>query len=85
MASNVDMRRDDKMTIGEFIRDRRERKGYSLSYTAHRVGLSPHTIEMIEEDEAKLRLETAIKLSKAIGFSLDEMADECAGELRIEV
>ena len=49
------------------------------------MGLSPHTIEMIEEDEAKLRLETAIKLSKAIGFSLDEMADECAEELRIEV
>ena len=81
----MDKRRDDKMTIGEFIRDRRERKGCSLSYTAHRVGLSPHTIEMIEEDEAKLRLETAIKLSKAIGFSLDEMAEKCAEELRIEV
>ena len=56
-----------------------------MSYTAQRVGLSPHTIEMIEEDEAKLRLETAIRLSRAIGFSLDEMAEKCAEELRIEV
>lgn len=73
------------MTFGQFIRNKRERSGCSLGYAAHRVGLSPHTIEMIEEGEAKLRLETAIKLSRVIGFSLDEMANECLEDLRIEV
>ena len=73
------------MRIGEFLRSKREGKGCSLTFTGHMVGLSPHTIEQLEEGVLKLRLETAIKLSKAIGFSLDEMAEECAGDLYIEV
>ena len=73
------------MKIGEFIRKKREEKGCSLSFVGHMVGLSPRTLELLEEGTAKLRLETAIRLSKTIGFSLDEMAEECVGDLYIEV
>lgn len=60
--------------IGEYIREKRAALHYSEADISKLIGLSVNTIKMIEEGKSKLRLETACTLSKALKFSLDDMA-----------
>lgn len=62
--------------IGEYLREKRAALNYSEADISKLIGLSVNTIKMIEDGKSKLRLETAFTLSKALKFSLDDMATQ---------
>jgi len=52
----------------------RNKKGWSQERLAREAGISYHTLIKIEQDRIKNpKLETLIKLSKALGVSLDKL------------
>jgi len=52
----------------------RNKKGWSQERLAREAGISYHTLIKIEQDRIRNpKLETLIKLAKALGVSLDEL------------
>lgn len=69
------------MKIEQYIKRVREMNNYTIDEIAQHVNLAPITIRHIESGVTRLHLETAMKLSKVIGFSLDDMVNACIDEI----
>lgn len=70
------------MRIEQYIKHIRKMNNYTIEEIAQRINLAPITVRNIESGTTRLHLETAMKLSKVIGFSLDDMANECIDEIK---
>src|SRR5437660_257462 len=67
------------MGFGELLREYREQAGFSQNALAHAAGLDPtHLSRMERSQQGPPRMETAVKLARALGLSL---ADERAQRL----
>ncbi len=58
--------------LGEFIADRRKRKGLSQFQLGKLVGVTDKAVSKWENNEAMPRLEHYIKLTEVLEFSLEE-------------
>ena len=64
------------MSLGGFIKRAREDKGWSQRDLSRHSGVSISTVHNLEQGLVKtLRLETARLLARALGVSVDQMAD----------
>lgn len=62
-------------TLGERIRRARKKHGLGFIETAQRAGIDKSLLSKLERGERNdMRLSTAIKLSKALCISLDDLA-----------
>ncbi len=69
------------MTIGERLKQLRELKGLSQNGLAKRAGISQPVISDLERDVRQdMTLDTAQRLAKALGVTLDMLAGESEGE-----
>jgi transcriptional regulator with XRE-family HTH domain len=62
------------MTLGDFLRDVRTAKKVSQVELAERTGLSRTTIARFESGTRSPFFTTAVKLARALDFSLDDLA-----------
>jgi transcriptional regulator with XRE-family HTH domain len=62
------------VSIGEFIRDVRKAKKISQQELANRTGVSRTTIARFESGTRKPFFVTAVRLARALDFSLDDLA-----------
>jgi predicted transcriptional regulator len=60
---------------GSRLRETRERKGYSLSALADRVGVSKSMVQRYERQEAKVTISKALKLHKLLGDRIFQKID----------
>ncbi len=60
-------------TVGEAIRARRERVGWSQEQLAEKVDFTRNYIGMIERAEKKVTLETLVKIAKALGVRVRDL------------
>ena len=63
------------MALAENIKAKREEKGLNQSELAGIVGVTRMTISMFESGERKPELYNAIRLAKALGTTVEELAD----------
>jgi transcriptional regulator with XRE-family HTH domain len=64
------------MSLGGFIKQAREAKGWSQRELSRHSGVSISTVHNLEQGLVKtLRLETARLLARSLGVSVDQMAD----------
>ena len=62
------------MTLGEHIRQERERRGMSQAELARRIGVSKNTMNMIEESKiADPRFSRILAIARQLGMSLDAL------------
>ena len=60
------------MTLGERIRQEREKRGISQAELARRIGVSKNTMNMIEENKiADPRFSRVLAIARQLGMSLD--------------
>jgi putative transcriptional regulator len=63
------------MTLGERIRQERERRDISQAELARRIGVSKNTMNMIEESKiADPRFSRVLAIAQQLGMSLDALA-----------
>lgn len=62
------------MTLGDFLKARREEKGYTIEALSKKTGISGGQISRLENNEQKPRFETIIDLAKALDMDLNELA-----------
>lgn len=68
----------DKLSLGEYIRRLRKKKGWQLSAVADKTGLSYHHLSRIENDSSVPGADSVALISEALGGDLKlmlEMAD----------
>ncbi len=61
---------------GDFIRKKREKPGFSQRELARKVDISYSTMYKIESNKVVPSFPTIVRLSKILGFSIDEIADK---------
>lgn len=75
MVTKCDTERSDNMpdekTVGERIKTLREKKNYSQETLANLVGVAVSTICMYENGDRTPRDEIKVKISKALGKSVN--------------
>lgn len=59
--------------FGRHLREARRRKGYSINLLAGRAGVSPRTVEYIEENGREPSLSTAIAIAQALSTSVEAL------------
>ena len=64
----------DDRTLGERIRDERNRVGWSQPFLAQKMGVRPTSIWKWETSRATPKLHHAIKLAKLFEIELDDLA-----------
>lgn len=64
---------DSSLTLGEYIRHLRRRKGWNLQEMAKETGLSHSHLSRLENDNNLPNPETVVKLAGALGGDLDHM------------
>lgn len=69
-------------SFGERVRNRRKEIGITQDQIATKIGISLRFYQMIERGEKSLSLDTLIRLSKALGISIDYLVfGSVAGQL----
>lgn len=63
------------MSIGENIKQTRKILGLKQKDLAERLGVTPPTVAMYENDKTNIRYETLIKIAKALGVSPASLLD----------
>lgn len=66
--------------IIEFIRLGKKVKGFSRFSLATKIGISTHALRCYESGKTVPKLDVAVRLSKAIGFSLDALSKTSVSE-----
>jgi transcriptional regulator with XRE-family HTH domain len=62
------------MTLGERIRQEREKRGIAQAELARRIGVSKNTMNMIEENKiADPRFSRVLAIARQLGMSLDAL------------
>ncbi len=64
-----------KYTFGEFVRDIRECDEISQTELAKRMRVSRQFIHAVEKDKAKVSLEMAIKIARALGYPYEAFVE----------
>ena len=64
---------DNNLTLGEYIRHLRRRKGWNLQELAKETGLSHSHLSRLENDNNLPNPETVVKLAGVLGGDLDQM------------
>ena len=63
-------------SLGSFIREKREKKGFSQEALARKIDVSHASIYKIESDKVIPSFPTIVGLSKILEFSLDEIVNK---------
>lgn len=74
--TNIDERRNLTMTtqhFGRIVRDRRERKRYTIAHTAELAGLSSVGLTLIEFGDSDPKLSSVVHLAAALNIDLGEL------------
>ena len=61
--------------LGETIRDKRLRAGFSQEQLAEKANLTRNYIGQIERAEKRIHLETLAKIAKALGVRVRDLVD----------
>jgi DNA-binding XRE family transcriptional regulator len=64
-----------KSSFGEFVRDIRECDGISQTELAKRMHASRQFIHAVEKNKAKISLEMAIKIARALGYPYEAFVE----------
>lgn len=64
-----------KSSFGEFVRDIRESDEISQTALAKCMGVSRQFINAVEKDKAKISLEMAIKIARALGYPYEAFVE----------
>ena len=64
---------DIKQSIGELVRDKRIKKGWTQEQLSSEAGVSNRFLQDIEAGEKMTSLVTVFKLSKALGITPDKL------------
>lgn len=64
-----------KSSFGEFVKDIRECDEISQAYLAKRMHVSRQFINAVEKDKARVSLEMAIKIAKALGYPYEAFVE----------
>ena len=64
-----------KCSFGEFVRDIRECDELSQTELAKRMRVSRQFINAVEKDKAKVSLEMAIKIARALGYPYESFVE----------
>lgn len=64
---------DSTLTLGEYLRHLRRRKGWNLQQLAHDSGLSVSHLSRLENDNGLPNAETVVKLSTSLDGDLEQM------------
>lgn len=68
--------------IAKQVRNRREGHGWSLDELAERAGMSKSYVWALEKgDAANPTIDTALRLSRALGCSMDDLIGEPSGDV----
>lgn len=59
--------------FGKLVRDRRERKGWTIRRAAEEIGLSDRGLEMIELGDSDPKLSNVLSIAQALEIDLGEM------------
>ena len=59
--------------FGRLVRDRRERKGWTIRHAAEMIGLSDRGLEMIELGDSDPKLSSVLNIAQALEIDLGEM------------
>ena len=59
--------------FGKLVRDKRERKGWTIRRAAEEVGLSDRGLEMIELGDSDPKLSNVLSIAQALEIDLGEM------------
>ena len=59
--------------FGKLVRDKRERKGWTLRRAAEEFGLSDRGLEMIELGDSDPKLSNVLSIAQALEIDLGEM------------
>ena len=59
--------------FGKIVRDKRERKGWTIRRAAEEVGLSDRGLEMIELGDSDPKLSNVLSIAQALEIDLGEM------------
>jgi transcriptional regulator with XRE-family HTH domain len=70
-----------KSSFGEFVRDIRECDEVSQTELANRMHVSRQFINAIEKDKAKVSLDMAIKIAKALGYPYEGFVEMFLNDL----
>jgi transcriptional regulator with XRE-family HTH domain len=62
--------------LGETIRDKRLRAGFSQEQLAEKANLTRNYIGQIERAEKRIHLETLAKIAKALGVKVRDLVDD---------
>jgi len=73
--------RSSIMAFGDRSREARESLGWTQLELARRSGLSPSVVSMVESGKRSPTLDTASKIARALGSSLDELVSDWDREL----
>lgn len=59
--------------FGKLVRDKRERKGWTIRRAAEEIGLSDRGLEMIELGDSDPKLSNVLNIAQALDINLGEM------------
>lgn len=59
--------------FGKLIRDKRERKGWTIRRAAEEVGISDRGLEMIELGDSDPKLSSVLNIARALNIDLGEV------------
>ena len=59
--------------FGKLVRDKRERKGWTIRRAAEEIGLSDRGLEMIELGDSDPKLSNVLNIAHALEIDLGEM------------
>jgi len=59
--------------FGKLVRDKRERKGWTIRRAAEEIGLSDRGLEMIELGDSDPKLSNVLNIAQALEINLGEM------------
>lgn len=65
------MTNDERLLLGERLRNRRNALGYTQEYVAEQVDITPRYYQMLERGEKNVSLDTLILLSRTMNISID--------------
>lgn len=76
------MRIDRPEDIGNWIRDRRTRRGWSQTQLGERIGASRYWVADAESGKPTVELHLVLRVRRTLGGRLDIVADDAPWEVR---